>query len=168
MRTLFASIIAAALTALAAYAGPARADSALAGQMAAYSYLLGAPWTCTANVPAMGDAPAHADHFTIAFDIAPHNTIHDHVTGDDYMGDGYYGYSTRANNYWSTSTDNQAGHGVMTSTDGKTYTGMMGMGGMRFQQTTTYTKVDDNHVTMHQTMTAEGQPATTIESACSR
>ena len=108
--------------------------------MASFSYLMGAPWNCTSNVPAMGGMAAHTDHLTVAFDIAPHNTMHDHVTGD----------------------------GISASTDGKTYSGMMGMGGMRFQQTTTYTKVDDNHVTMRQTMTTEGQPATTIESACSR
>ena len=75
--------------------GPGRADSALTGQMAAVSYLLGAPWNCTANVPAMGDMPAHTDHLTVAFDVAPHNTMHDHVTGADYMGDDYYG-SARA------------------------------------------------------------------------
>lgn len=167
MRILSASLCAIALTLFAA-PGPARADSALTGQMASFSYLLGAPWNCTSNVPAMGDMAAHTDHLTVAFDVAPHNTMHDHVTGDDYMGDDYYGYSTRMSNYWSTSADNEGGHGLSTSTDGKTYSGMMGMGGMRFQQTTTYTKVDDNHVTMHQTMTAEGQPATTIESACSR
>ena len=68
MRTSFAFGLALVLAASLISVGTVRAqDNALAGKMAAFSYLLGGPWNCSTNVPAMGSRPAHTDQGTATF-----------------------------------------------------------------------------------------------------
>jgi hypothetical protein len=168
MRVFFASLCAAAVAVFIAFPAPAKAaDTMLTGQMAGFNYLLGAPWTCTTQVPAMHDMPARTDSATVTFEVAPRNIIHDHVSGANYMGDDYFGYSSRMSNYWTTSADNQASYGIQTSTDGRTFTGTMHMGMMAMDVTTTYGKPGANNISMTQVMSGGGQSAT-LSSSCTR
>jgi hypothetical protein len=168
MRVFLTSLAAVALAAFVVFPVPAKAaDAALTGQMAGFNYLLGAPWTCTTQVPAMHDMPAHTDQMTVTFDVAPRNIVHDHVSGANYMGDDYFGYSSRMSNYWTTSADNEASYGISTSTDGRTFTGTMHMGMMAMDVTTTYGKPGANAISMTQVMSGGGQSAT-LNSSCTR
>jgi hypothetical protein len=111
--------------------------------------------------------PAHTDQLTVTFDPAPRNVIHDHVAGANYMGDDYFGYSSRMSNYWTTSADNDGSYGVATSTDGKAFTGTMHMGMMAMDVTTTYGKSGANGISMTQVISGGGQQAT-LSSSCTR
>jgi hypothetical protein len=168
MRVFFASLCAVAVAAFIAVPAPAKAaDTALTGQMASFNYLLGAPWTCTTQLPAMHGMPAHTEQGTVTFEVAPRNIIHDHVSGANYMGDDYFGYSSRMSNYWTASADNQASYGIQTSSDGRTFTGTTHMGMMAMDVTTTYTKPGANSISMTQVMSGGGQSAT-ISTSCTR
>jgi hypothetical protein len=168
MRVFFASLTAVAIAAFIAFPAPAKAaDTMLTGQMAAFNYLLGAPWTCTTQVPAMHDMPAHTEQGTVTFEVAPRNIIHDHVSSENYMGDDYFGYSSRMSNYWTASADNQASYGLATSPDGRTFTGTMHMGMMAMDVTTAYKKAGDNSISMTEVMSGGGQSAT-VSTSCTR
>ncbi len=143
-----------------------RAQS-LSGQMAPFSYLVAAPWNCTTNVPAMGGQPAHTDQGTATFEIVPGNVVHNHVATPAYVGDFYFGYSTRMSSFWQADADSVGGHGFLTSTDGRVYTGTTSMGPMSAQDTVTYTKVAPNKVTVHEVVAGSG-PQTVIDSVCTR
>ncbi|HEY6326577.1 MAG TPA: hypothetical protein VIW73_08735 [Candidatus Cybelea sp.] len=157
-----------ALAIAASLALPLSANAqALSGQMAPFSYLLGAAWNCTTDVPAMGGQPAHTDQGTATFEVAPGNVVHNHVATTTYSGDFYFGYSTKMSSYWQTDADNIGGHGFVTSTDGKIYTGTMSMGPMSVQDTVTYTKVTDNRVTIHDVATGSGPPMV-FDTVCTR
>lgn len=146
--------------------GSARAAD-LTGKMAAYSYLISAPWNCTTNVPAMANMPAHTDQGTATFDVVPGNVMHNHISTPMYSGDSYFGYYDRMSSYWEVDADSMGGHAFLTSSDGKTYSGTSSMGPMSMQETTTYSKVADNKATVHQVLTVQGQ-AVTIDSVCTR
>jgi hypothetical protein len=168
MRVFFVSLCAVALAAFISFPALARAaDTMPTGEMAGFSNLLGAPWTCTSQVPAMHGMPAHTDQVTVTFDLAPHNVIHDHVAGANYMGDTYFGYSSRMSNYWTTSADNEASYGIATSTDGKVFTGTIHMGMMAMDVTTTYGNSGANGISMTQVISGGGQQAT-LSSSCTR
>jgi hypothetical protein len=168
MRVFLTSLCAVALAAFIAFPAPAKAaDSMLTGEMAGFNYLLGAPWSCTSQVPAMHDMPAHTDQATVTFEVAPHNVVHSHVSGPNYMGDEYYGYSSRMSNYWTTAADNEAAYGISTSTDGRTFTGTIHMGMMAMDVTTTYGKPGANTISRTQVMSAGGQTVT-VSSTCTR
>ena len=62
------------------------------------------------------------------------NVVHNRVQTTTYAGDFYFGYSDRMSTYWQTSADNIGGHGFLTSSDGKTYTGTSSMGPMSMQE----------------------------------
>jgi hypothetical protein len=168
MRTLTA--ITALLASVTLTISPAFAQTAaatLSGKMAAYNYLFGSPFNCTSNVPAMAGQPAHTENSTVSFDVAPNNVLHVHIAGSMFMGDQYFGYSTRANTYWSTSSDSNGAASAETSADGKTYRGSMNIGPMNGTSEDVYTKVDNNHASVRSTATIGGQTATTTVS-CSR
>jgi hypothetical protein len=157
-----------ALAIAAVLAQPLSADAqALSGQMTPFGYLLGTAWNCTTNVPAMGSQPAHTDQGTATFDVAPGNVVHNHVATPNYSGDFYFGYSTRMSSFWQTDADSVGGHGFLTSTDGKVYTGTTSMGPMNAQDTVTYTKVAPNKVTVHEVVTGSG-PQAVVDSVCTR
>lgn len=157
-----------ALAMAASLALPVSAGAqALSGDMAPFSYLLGGAWSCTTNVPAMGSTPAHTEQGTAAFDVAPGNVVHNHVTSPAYAGDFYFGYSTRMSSFWQTQADNNGGHGFLTSTDGRTYTGTTSMGPMNGQETVTYAKVAPNKITVHDVLAGPG-PGAVIDSVCTR
>jgi len=163
-------ILAAALTvtALCTNAAPARAqNAALTGTMAPFTYLLGAPWNCTTNVPAMGSQPAHTDQGTATFEVVSGNVVHNHVATPMYSGDFYFGYNDQMSSYWQVAADNMGAHSFLASTDGKTYSGTSLMGPMSMQETVTYTKVSPNKVTVHDVLTG-APPAGTIDSVCTR
>jgi hypothetical protein len=147
---------------------PARAQSeALTGMMAPYSYLLGAPWNCSTNVPAMGSQPARTDQGTATFEVAPGNTVHNHVSTPMYSGDFYFGYSDRMSTYWEVNADNMGVHAFLTSADGKVYTGTSSMGPLSMQDTVTYVNPAPNKVTVHEVLTGAA-PTATFDSVCSR
>ena len=166
MRVRLAGIFAFVIAAVAAACGPARAADALTGNMQPFSYLLGAPWNCTTNVPAMGGMAAHTDQGTAAFEVAPGNAVHNHVSTPMYSGDFYFGYSTRTNSFWQSSADNMGGYSFLTSTDGKSYTGTSSMGPMNSPATVTYAKVSDNKITVHEVLS--GSMPATFDTACTR
>ncbi len=167
MRVFLVSLCAAAFAASTLRPAPARAQDSLTGEMSAFNYLLGEPWGCATSVPAFGDQPARNDVLTVAFDVAPRNVLHDHVSGGSYMGDDYFGYSADMSNYWSTSASNGATHGFMTSADGKTYTGTNWIGSITMSVTNTFTKVSDKAVRMRQVISENGKQFT-IEGTCTR
>jgi hypothetical protein len=157
-----------ALALAASLAMPLSAGAqALTGQMVPYGYLIGAPWNCTTNVPAMMGQPAHTDQGTATFEAVPGNVVHNHVATPTYAGDFYFGYSTRMSSFWQTSADSFGGHGFLTSTDGKVYTGTTSMGPMSSQESVTYTRVAPNKVTVHDVVTGQG-PQIVIDSVCTR
>jgi hypothetical protein len=147
---------------------PAHAQPvALTGKMAPFSYLLGTPWNCSTNVPAMMGQPAHTDRGTAGFEVAPGNVVHNHVITPNFSGDYYFGYNDKMSMYWQTSADNMGGHGFLTSTDGKTYTGTASMGPTSAQDTVTYNRVDANTVTVHDVVSSGPVPGT-FDSTCTR
>ncbi|MBV9027710.1 MAG: hypothetical protein JO311_03775 [Candidatus Eremiobacteraeota bacterium] len=168
MRALIAVF---AVFVVAGSAGVARAQettpAALTGKMQPFSYLLGNPWNCTTNVPAMGSMAAHTEQGSGMFEVGPGNVVHGHVSTAMFMGDFYYGYDARSNMYWQTSADSMAGHAFLTSTDGRTYSGTTAMGPMSAQETVTYARASDNKITVHDVMSIAGQQSVT-ESVCTR
>jgi hypothetical protein len=166
MRILLVSIL--VLGAFIGRSSPAQAQgSALSGEMAYGNALTGGPWHCTTAVPAMMGQPAHTDQVTLTFDAVPGNVLHDHVAGSTYTGDDYFGYTSKMKMYWSTSADNQGGHGFTTSTDGKTYTGTSAMGPTDMNVTSTYGKGSAGNLTLHQVVSGNGQQLT-FDSSCTR
>ncbi len=96
-------LVTGALALAASLAMPLSAGAqALTGQMVPYSYLIGAAWNCTTNVPAMMGQPAHTDQGTATFEVVPGNVVHNHVATPTYAGDFYFGYSTRMSSFWQT------------------------------------------------------------------
>jgi hypothetical protein len=166
MCRLFGCAAALAVGALLATASPSGAAD-LTGNMAPFGYLLGAPWNCTTNVPAMGSRPAHSEQGTATFDAVAGNTVHNHVATPDYSGDFYFGYNDKMSMYWQTSADNMGVHAFLTSSDGKTYTGTSSMGPLSMQDTVTYGKLSDNKVTVHEVLTG-AVPTATFDSVCTR
>ncbi|MEO7202517.1 MAG: hypothetical protein ABIZ82_07965 [Candidatus Tumulicola sp.] len=135
--------------------------------MAVMNYLAGGPWTCSANLPAMGGQPAHTEQMTLTFDVLPGNIMHDHVASADYAGDDYFGYMAQNSLYWTTSADSMGSHGSSTSTDAKTFTGTTSMGGQSMSMTSTYTKVSPTSITSHEVVTAGGK-SMSVDSSCNR
>ncbi|HEY1868522.1 MAG TPA: hypothetical protein VGG70_09530 [Candidatus Cybelea sp.] len=166
MRISLYVAMASAIAGLLLSASPARADD-LTGKMAPFSYLLAKPWSCTTNVPAMAGQPARTDQSTATFEAAPGNVVHNHVQSSVYSGDFYFGYSDRMNSYWQTSADNIGSYSFLTSTDGKTYTGTSLMGPTSAQDTTTYTKVAPNKVTVSEVLSG-GPMAGTFDTVCTQ
>lgn len=143
------------------------ADGTLTGKMAAFSYLLGGPWSCSTNVPAMGARAAHTDQGTATFDVVPGNVVHNRVSTQEYSGDFYFGLSDRMNSYWQTDADNMGGHAFLTSTDGVTYRGTASMGTTSMQDIITYTKVAPNRVTVREVISGTA-PQATFDTVCTR
>jgi hypothetical protein len=165
MRIFFASI--AAVAAIFSTLGQARAaGSALTGEMATFSYLMGT-WNCSTQMPAMGSQPAHTEPTTVTFEVVPGNVFHDHVASAEYTGDDYFGYNAKMKMYWSTSADSIGAHGSATSSDGKAYAGTSAIGPMTMSVTNAYTQVSPSSITFHEVISGGGEQAT-IDSSCSR
>jgi len=156
------------MSALAGNAASAQTpNGALTGKVASFNYLLGAPWNCTTNVPAMNGQPAQVLKGSVTFDVAPGNVLHAHVGSGTFSSDQYFGYSTRQNTYW-TSTANSVGMALFqTSTDGKTYVGSAAVGASPATIRDTYTKAGDNRVTVNEVTSANGSQEAT-DSVCTR
>jgi hypothetical protein len=168
MRKTLVFAVSLAVAACLAPVAPADAQgTALTGNMAGFSYLLGAGWSCTTNVPPLGDQPARTDQGTATFVVAPGNVVHNHVTTATYSGDFYFGYNDRMSGYWQASADNMGVHAFLTSTDGKTFTGTSSIGRLQMQDTVTYAKVTPNKVTVHEVLTGS-EPTATFDSVCTR
>lgn len=167
MRLLTALAALLAMPLLIAAPAFAQTSATLTGKMAAFNYVFGSPFNCTANVPAMGGQPAHTENTTATFDVVPNNVMHVHIAGTQFSGDQYFGYSTQGNTYWSTIAGSDGSAGTETSTDGKTYRGSMSMGAMNGTAEDVYNRTDNNHVAIRSTATIGGQTATTTIS-CSR
>lgn len=166
MRICFQVAVALAMVGSGLFVGTARADD-LTGQMAHFSYLLAKPWSCTTSVPAMGDEPARTDQSTATFEVAPRNTVHNHIQSSLFSADFYFGYSERTSSYWQTSADNIGAHSFLTSTDGKAYAGTSSMGPMSAQETVTYTKLAPNKVTVREVLSG-GPMAGTFDTVCTQ
>jgi hypothetical protein len=160
--------LAAAATAVLALAVPfqVRAADALTGKMSFLNYTIGS-WTCTANVPATGARPAHTERVAATFEAVPGNTVHDHVVTSVYVGDDYFGYNAAAGVYWIASANNSGELGSATSSDGNTYSGTSTLGPVTMSGVTTYTKVSDSNVKIHEVISEKGQQLT-IDSDCRR
>jgi hypothetical protein len=166
MRILLVSILA-----IGAFIGHPTAAQAqantLTSEMAYANAIVGAPWNCTTAVPAMMGKPAHTDQVTVTFDVVPGNVLHDHVAGTTYTGDDYFGYSAKMKMYWTTSADNQGGHGFATSPDSKTYTGTSAMGPMSMNVTSTYAMTSASNISLHQVISGNGEQLV-FDSNCTR
>jgi hypothetical protein len=168
MRTSLAFRVAVTLAAVLISISTARAaDENLAGKMAAFSYLLGGPWSCSTSVPAMGSRAAHTDQGSATFDVVPGNVVHNHVSTQEYSGDFYFGFSDRMNSYWQTDADNMGGYAFLTSADGVTYRGTASMGPVSMQDTITYAKVAPDKVTVHEVISGAA-PQATFDTSCTR
>jgi hypothetical protein len=164
---LFVTVCALSIAASLSAAIPASAaGDVLSGNMQSFGYLLGAPWNCSTNVPAMMGRPAYVDQGTATFDTVPGNVVHNHVSTSHYSGDFYFGFSDRMSSYWQVAADNMGGHSFLTSTDGKTNTGTASMGPMSAQDMVTYTKVSPAKVTVHEVLS--GTNPATFDSTCTR
>jgi hypothetical protein len=166
MRIRFDLAAALTIAALAVYGSPARAAD-LTGKMVPFSYLVGTSWSCTTSVPAMMGMAAHTDQATATFEVGPRNVVHSHVQGAEYSADSYFGYSDRFSNFWQTSADNMGSHSFLTSTDGKIYTGTSSMGTMSADDTTSYSKVAENKITVHEVISG-GPLAGTFDTVCTK
>jgi hypothetical protein len=144
-----------------AFAQTSGSTATLTGKMALFNYVFGSPFNCTANTPAMGGQPASTDKSTVTFDVVPNNVMHVHIAGTMFVGDQYFGYSTKANTYWSTSSGSDGTASAETSADGKTYRGSMNMGPMSGTVQDVYTRVTNNHATVRSTASIGGQSGTT-------
>lgn len=168
MRKALMFAVSFATAALLTHVAPADAQgAALTGNMARFSYLLGAGWNCTTNLPALGDQPARTDQGIATFAVVPGNVVHNHVTTATYSGDFYFGYNDRMNGYWQASADNMGVHAFLTSSDGQTYTGTSSIGRLAMQDTVTYAKVTPNKVTVHEVLSGS-EPTVTFDSVCTR
>jgi hypothetical protein len=163
MRFLVASLALAAIAAVPI--GASAQPVALAGKMAPFSYLLGTPWSCTTSVPAMGNMPARTDRGTAAFEVAPGNVVHGHVTTPTYSGDFYYGFDSRTSMYWQASADNMGGREYLTSSDGKGYAGSGSMGAATAQETVTYGRSAAG-ISVHEVVS--GPMGGTFDTTCTR
>jgi hypothetical protein len=168
MRVLVRTLALVAMTAMISVAGPAHAQPvALTEKMAPFAYLLGTPWSCTTNVPAMDNMPAHTDRGIAGFEVAPGNVVHGHATTPNYSGDYYYGYSTKTNMYWQDAADNMGAHNFLTSSDGHTYSGTSSMGPVSMQDTVVYSR-SGNTITIHETLSGQGPMAGSFDTTCTR
>ena len=156
------------MSALAGNAASAQTPAGmLTGKVAPFNYLLGAPWNCTTNVPAMNGRAAQVLKGSVTFDVAPGNVLHAHIGSGTFSSDQYFGYSTQQNTYW-TSTATSLGVALFqTSTDGKTYAGTVTAGASTTTIRDTYTKAGENRVTVNEVTSANGTEETT-DSVCTR
>ena len=166
MRLCFCVAAAAAMAGSVLYASPVRADD-LTGKMALYNYLTAKPWNCTISFSAMGDMPAHTDQATATFVVVPGNVMHDHVQSPMFVGDFYFGYSEPTNSYWQADANNMSFHTFLTSSDGRTYSGTASLGPSSMQDTTTYSKLASDRVTVHE-VTSGGPMAATYDTICTQ
>lgn len=144
----------------------ARAD-VLTGKMARFNEGAAGPWSCSTSVPAIGDRAAHVDTSTATFEIVPGNVVHYHISGADYSGDFYLGYSQRAGVYWQTAADSLGMHAFLTSPDALTYTGTSSLGPIDLQDTITYAKAGSNRRIAHEVLTRPGT-RTVFDTVCTR
>jgi hypothetical protein len=166
MRALAPSL-AIAIFALAFLTSPARADDPLTGPMNQFNVLLGAPWACSSNFPAMFNAPAHTERSTTIFDVVADNVLHSHSASDQYSADSYFGYFPQASIYWVTRSDSKGVSGSLSSSDGRSYSGKMSIGPLSMTATSAFTKVGSNSYTSRNVLTVEGQQFT-IDGTCTR
>lgn len=159
--------ILAALTCLACAAQPACAANTLTGQMAGRNFLLGSSWNCITNVPSIMGMPARTDAMTVSFDVVPHNVLHVTLSGADYRGDEYFGYSERFKNFWNTSASSHGIHTFATSADGMTFSGTSYLGTGSMHDSITYTKLSDTKTTVREVLSGNGN-SFTIKSHCTR
>jgi hypothetical protein len=168
MRIVLTIIGAIGATALIAYTSPARAaNDSLTGKMAAFSYLIGGTWNCTTNLSAIEGQPARTDQGTATFDVVPGNVVHNRIVSGNYVGDYFFGYSSKLNVYWQVNASNLGTYGFQKSLDGKSFAGTASMGSESMQDTVTYTKVSPTDVTVHEVSSGGGRQET-VDSACLR
>jgi len=94
------------------------------GKMAMYSPLLGGPWTCTADVPAMGGQSAHTEKDKVTFSVAPQNVLLIEVSSPQFAGRNFIGFDSKSNQYWRTEMGVFGGILRETSTDGVNFSGV--------------------------------------------
>jgi hypothetical protein len=96
--------------------------------MAIYNSLLGAPWTCTADLPAMSGQPAHTEKDKITFSIAPQNVLQIEASNPQFEGRNFIGFNSKSNRYWRTEMGVFGGIMRETSADGTNFSGKSTMG----------------------------------------
>ncbi len=101
----------------------------LTGKMAIYNPLLGAPWTCTAELPAMSGQPAHTETSKVTFSVAPQNALLIKVSNPQFEGRNFIGFDSKSNQYWRTEMGVFGGIMRETSADGINFSGQSTMGG---------------------------------------
>ncbi|HEY5095481.1 MAG TPA: hypothetical protein VII69_10220 [Candidatus Eremiobacteraceae bacterium] len=98
------------------------AASALTGKMATMQFLVGS-WNCNVKIGASPGQPATTAHGIVAFSVAPGNTLHNHVTADEYGADTYTGFVEKSKTFWMNTVDVYSNLSGETSSDGKIFTG---------------------------------------------
>ena len=129
----------------------------LSGKMAAYNYLLGAPWTCV--------SPRSTS--TVTFDAVDPATMHVHVAAPPYVADSYYGYASQSNFYWGTTADSMGMVSSERSADGNTYSGTATVAGASAPVQHVYAKVSDKHSTTRSTIMVNGKQQV-LDTDCTR
>jgi hypothetical protein len=101
---------------------PANAATSLTGKMVTMQFLVGS-WNCNVKIGASPGQPATTAHGIVAFSVAPGNTLHNHVTADEYGADTYTGFVEKSKSFWMNTVDVYGNLSDETSTDGKIFTG---------------------------------------------
>ncbi len=96
----------------------------LTGKMVIYNSLLEAPWTCTTQLPAMGDQPAHTETATVTFTKAPQNVMAVEVSSPQFAARNFIGFDAKSNQYWRTEIGVYGGIMRETSADGVNFSGI--------------------------------------------
>ncbi len=96
----------------------------LTAKMAIYNSLLGEPWACTTQLPAMGDQPAHPETASVSFTTAPRNVLAIEVSSPQFAARNFIGFDTKSNQYWRTEMGIYGGIMRETSDDGVNFSGI--------------------------------------------
>lgn len=101
---------------------PANPAGALTGKMATMQFLVGS-WNCNVKIVASPGQPSTTKHGIVAFSVSPGNTLHSHMTAEEYAADTYSGYTDKLKFFWLTQIDVYFDESGETSKDGKVFVG---------------------------------------------
>lgn len=107
---------------------PSSLSGPLTGKMAIYNSLLGPPWACMTQLPAMLDQPPHTETASVTFTNAPRNVLAIEVSGTQFAARNFIGFDAKSNQYWRTEMGVYGGIMRETSADGVNFSGTSTMG----------------------------------------
>ena len=132
--------------------GIAVADDRLLGKMAVLNYLSGRSWTCATD----------GTRFSVTFEPAPSNTLHEHGSTGTVAFDDYFGYDAKRGGYWIGIVTNAGFHGFLAG-DGVTFRGKLYDGSTPSATIeSTYSSISPTQFRVRDVSTAGGSATDTI------